>query len=207
MMCLSDDKMCDCMCHESGNVMHAVPCCCPHRYVNPDECPECRKGRVFEMSIEEDPTEDLHDTMYRLGLQHGWEKANYVRATEAERENRELRSLFEIQQMRMQEATAAWRAEWPEERELIMPDLGDLLTWLMEKAGLSPFDGSVPADLAQERAMTEESEEILAVAEEEGPDQPALIHRSTNSNRCTHPDDRGRECRHCGKYVRGDDNG
>lgn len=26
-------------------------------------------------------------------------------------------------------------------------------------------------------------------------------------SRCSHPDDRGRECRHCGRYVRGDDNG
>lgn len=162
-----------------------------------------RKG--VRLSIEEDPTEDLHDTMYRLGLQHGWEKANYVRATLAEQENRELRSLFEMQQMRMQEATAAWRAEWPEERELIMPDLGDLLTWLMVKAGIAPSEEvlheedieDVPADLAQERAMTKESEEILAAAESLGGAGLA----------CTHPDDRGRECRHCGTYARGDDNG
>lgn len=160
-----------------------------------------RKG--VRLSIEEDPTEDLHDTMYRLGLQHGWEKANYVRATDAERELSELRVVFRMQQKRMQEATAAWRAEWPEEREPIMPDLGDLLTWLMEKAGLSPFDGSVPADLAQERAMTEESEEILAAAETASLGN-IIGYRGV---RCTHPDDRGRECRHCGKYVRGDDNG
>ena len=46
----------------------------------------------------------------------------------------ELRQLFQMQWTRMGEATARWRAEDPEGRELIQPDLGDLLTWLMAAA-------------------------------------------------------------------------
>lgn len=43
----------------------------------------------------------------------------------------ELRTLFELQWRRMTEATAMWRAEDPENRANVLPDLGDLLTWLM----------------------------------------------------------------------------
>lgn len=46
----------------------------------------------------------------------------------------ELRSLFAMQWQRMQSATERWRAEDPEARELIMPDLGELLGWLMAEA-------------------------------------------------------------------------
>jgi hypothetical protein len=44
----------------------------------------------------------------------------------------DLRALFAMQWDRMAEATARWRAEDPEARALIMPDLGDLLQWLMD---------------------------------------------------------------------------
>jgi hypothetical protein len=46
----------------------------------------------------------------------------------------ELRSLFALQWERMREATERWRAEDPEGRALIMPDLGALLRWLMDDA-------------------------------------------------------------------------
>jgi hypothetical protein len=45
-----------------------------------------------------------------------------------------LRALFHAQQTRMAEATARWRAADPQARELILPDLGELLTWLMTDA-------------------------------------------------------------------------
>jgi hypothetical protein len=45
----------------------------------------------------------------------------------------ELRALFDVQQTRMGEATALWQAEAPEERALTLPDLGDLLAWLMAR--------------------------------------------------------------------------
>jgi hypothetical protein len=51
-----------------------------------------------------------------------------------ERENADLRALFEMQWRRMGEATDRWRAEDPEARALVMPDLGDLLQWLMGDA-------------------------------------------------------------------------
>lgn len=42
----------------------------------------------------------------------------------------ELQALFDLQWTRMGEATELWRAAHPG-KELVMPDLGDLLTWLM----------------------------------------------------------------------------
>lgn len=61
-------------------------------------------------------------------------------AAAAKQELGELRALLDLQQRRMTEATEAWRAEAPDERELVMPDLGDLLTWLMTRAGLREPD-------------------------------------------------------------------
>lgn len=46
----------------------------------------------------------------------------------------DLKVLFELQRTRMGEATARWRAEDPQARARIMPDLGDLLRWLMDDA-------------------------------------------------------------------------
>jgi len=54
--------------------------------------------------------------------------------SELERELAKLRALFDMQWQRMTEATARWRAEDPEARALVMPDLGDLLQWLMADA-------------------------------------------------------------------------
>jgi hypothetical protein len=51
-----------------------------------------------------------------------------------QREVAEMRALFDMQWKRMGEATARWRAEDPEARALIMPDLGALLQWLMDDA-------------------------------------------------------------------------
>lgn len=48
-------------------------------------------------------------------------------------ENADLNALFTMQYTRMTEATALWQAEAPEERKGVLPDLGALLTWLMER--------------------------------------------------------------------------
>jgi hypothetical protein len=53
------------------------------------------------------------------------------RVRKLEQEVTELRALFGLQWRRMGEATERWRAEDPEARALVMPDLGDLLQWLM----------------------------------------------------------------------------
>jgi hypothetical protein len=45
-----------------------------------------------------------------------------------------LRQLFDLQWTRMIEATVRWRAEDPTGRALQMPDLGELLAWLMADA-------------------------------------------------------------------------
>lgn len=49
-------------------------------------------------------------------------------------EVRDHRALLDLQYRRMAEATDRWRAEDPEARALVMPDLGDLLRWLMDDA-------------------------------------------------------------------------
>lgn len=63
--------------------------------------------------------------------------AEYVRRGEVLysviRERDELRALFALQHTRDAEAVALWRAESPEERELLHPDLGRLLEWLMAR--------------------------------------------------------------------------
>jgi hypothetical protein len=45
-----------------------------------------------------------------------------------------LEQMVTLQRTRMAEAVARWRAESPAERDLMWPDLGDLLTWLMAQA-------------------------------------------------------------------------
>lgn len=44
----------------------------------------------------------------------------------------EMTTLFELQVRRMNEATALWRRENPG-NDLVAPDLGDLLKWLIER--------------------------------------------------------------------------
>jgi hypothetical protein len=46
----------------------------------------------------------------------------------------DLRALFELQWTRSREADARWRAEDPEARANVWPDLGVLLKWLMDDA-------------------------------------------------------------------------
>jgi len=46
----------------------------------------------------------------------------------------EMRALFDMQWRRMGDATDRWRAEDPAARNLVMPDLGALLRWLMDDA-------------------------------------------------------------------------
>lgn len=48
-------------------------------------------------------------------------------------EARELSALFALQHGRMHEATELWRAEDPAGRKLVIPDLGALLAWLLER--------------------------------------------------------------------------
>lgn len=48
---------------------------------------------------------------------------------------RDYDKMFDMQYSRSMEATALWREEDPEGRRLVFPDLGELLTWLMERGG------------------------------------------------------------------------
>lgn len=56
-----------------------------------------------------------------------------------EADSGELNALFELQHKRSIEAIQHWRKENPRNLpnvDLVSPDLGELLTWLMKKAGL-----------------------------------------------------------------------
>lgn len=47
-------------------------------------------------------------------------------------ENKEFKKLFVLQRTRMKEADAYWHQYHPGQ-ELVLPDLGKLLEWLMER--------------------------------------------------------------------------
>ena len=51
----------------------------------------------------------------------------------AEAECKSLQALLDLQQTRMTEAVELWREESPTERASTLPDLGDLLTWLIHR--------------------------------------------------------------------------
>lgn len=77
------------------------------------------------------------DQALKLGTMHGEVLAerDQLRA-EVARLRAELKTfeqLFDLQQTRMCRATALWRAESPADRALVLPDLGDLLDWLIER--------------------------------------------------------------------------
>lgn len=86
----------------------------------------------------------------------------------------DLRALFKIQQGRMEEATALWRAEDWEARKHVLPDLGDLLAWLMgrgktlaERLAVEPDLNVVARAIERERrirdgmARTGEGREVV----------------------------------------------
>lgn len=50
------------------------------------------------------------------------------------RQRDEMQRTFDLQWTRMGRAVARWRAEDPAERALVLPDLGCLLQWLMDRA-------------------------------------------------------------------------
>jgi hypothetical protein len=74
----------------------------------------------------------------------------------------EHQQLFDLQWTRTQEATALWRQEAPDERALITPDLGVLLTWLMDKlaaaAAVRPVVHAAELLVELERTRTSQTE-------------------------------------------------
>jgi hypothetical protein len=60
-------------------------------------------------------------------------KEGYVQGkTDGAQDGLELQRLFDLQQTRMKKATKAWRKANPG-NDLVSPDLGKLLDWLLEK--------------------------------------------------------------------------
>lgn len=69
--------------------------------------------------------------------QEGWRVVCATLAAEVrrmERRENELNNLFELQQRRMEDAAKAWQAGTG--KTDVLPDLGELLTWLMVKADI-----------------------------------------------------------------------
>lgn len=57
---------------------------------------------------------------------------------QAQAEVEDYRALLALQWTRMVEATELWRQEDPVARALVMPDLGELLAWLMARIDKRP---------------------------------------------------------------------
>jgi hypothetical protein len=57
----------------------------------------------------------------------------YGRLDDEAKQIKEYRHIFDLQWTRMERATALWRAESPADRAAVMPDLGNLLDWLIER--------------------------------------------------------------------------
>lgn len=71
----------------------------------------------------------------------------------------DLRLIFDLGFARMGDATERWRAEDPTARALVMPDLGDLLKWLMADADKARVErDEARRQLAEATAATEGGE-------------------------------------------------
>lgn len=77
-----------------------------------------------------------------------------VERIKLEEELSEYRHLFELQQTRISEAVKIWRSHNPG-NELVNPDLGKLLGWLIEKSGLSVCDKEIVY------TVTEDDDDVL----------------------------------------------
>jgi hypothetical protein len=99
----------------------------------------------------------------RRHLGQAWAELDTVRGErdQLEREVTELRALFDLQFTRMGDATARWRAKDPDTRALVLPDLGNLLQWLMADAD------QVRGELAKTVSNFEEYAETTAEANQE----------------------------------------
>lgn len=80
-----------------------------------------RLGRVHDELLGK--IRDLEARQEELGRQNA----------DALADREDLQELFDLQHRRMGAATELWRAEEPDERALVSPDLGALLEWLMER--------------------------------------------------------------------------
>lgn len=93
---------------------------------------------LSSVDIDEESCSTLESTME--AVVSSWHRIAESEAAAADRidaltrELDTLHRLFDMQQERMREATELWRSEDPERRALTLPDLGDLLKWLMDRA-------------------------------------------------------------------------
>jgi len=69
---------------------------------------------------------------------HRWRRLLIIEALneleDAKQAEWEMQQTMDLQHKRDRQAVARWRAEFPATRDLVHPDLGDLLQWLMDQA-------------------------------------------------------------------------
>lgn len=91
---------------------------------------------ITELSKERETTEAdnirLHDEIKLFRVEIG---ALRTAREEAEAKRDEYKHLFDLQQKRMTEATKLW--QWATGKHDVLPDLGDLLNWLMIRARMN----------------------------------------------------------------------
>lgn len=85
----------------------------------------------------------------------------------------EMQALFDLQWTRMGDATRLWVAEDPKTRAGILPDLGDLLTWLIKRGD----DARAQRDEARRDAATARSL-VDAIRHHDGDPAPVKLTRS-----------------------------
>jgi hypothetical protein len=89
----------------------------------------------------------------------------YAERDRLARDNTQMQEVFDLGYRRTREATELWRAQAPDERAFVMPDLGDLLQWLIRR-GDEAIDGERTAQALLDRmwlAWTA-AEPVLALA-------------------------------------------
>jgi len=98
-----------------------------------------RKARIAEAAAAQRPTQEMLDAYADVspsGQVSVWGVMAVLAIVERDRaaEMAEFRALFQLQWTRSRDADARWRAEDPEARANVWPDLGVLLKWLMDDA-------------------------------------------------------------------------
>ncbi len=100
-------------------------------------------------------------TLENAMLVKGMEHFDHIHdlAVELQEQVSEYDRLFELQWKRMGEATRRWRAATGPEAELLMPDLGALLAWMLEQMN-NERTGTRIADATQPDTQSQSSQTL-----------------------------------------------
>lgn len=116
----------------------------PEGFTEEDRCPSCGKFKFGPTICEGCIEAPLHSEIRRL--------KGRLEGAEAALKEWEIR--FDLYDEAARRATERWRAENPEERELVMPDHAKLCQWLMAKWRQTEKELEDELDLTEEIVLT-----------------------------------------------------